>query len=379
MDQNVIYFDHNATSPLSPAAREAWICASQRHIGNPSSPHRVGARAEVALTLARERAAALFGCSEFDLVWTSGATEANNTLFHSVSRSAPNGEVWVSAIEHPSVIAPARHWFGRNFRLLPVTREGVLDLNNFIEQIAKRCPALVVLMAANNETGVLQPWREVLEICHSHGVRFACDAVQWVGKQISMGLGDCDFLTTSAHKFGGPVGIGLMKVSGTIQPLIIGGPQEEGRRAGTENIPSALSMVAALSEREEQIREGQTSKRLQWRDEFISDLEQALPGIEIIGKQSPRLWNTVSALMPETADCRRRWVVQLDKLGFAVSTGSACSSGKEAASHVLTAMGYNPSEAGRMLRFSSGWETSKEDWRKLLNGIKEAFAQVQRC
>ena len=154
----MIYFDHNATSPLSPAAREAWICASQRHIGNPSSPHRVGARAEVALTLARERAAALFGCSEFDLVWTSGATEANNTLFHSVSRSAPNGEVWVSAIEHPSVIAPARHWFGRNFRLLPVTREGVLDLNNFSEQIAKRCPALVVLMAANNETGVLQPW-----------------------------------------------------------------------------------------------------------------------------------------------------------------------------------------------------------------------------
>jgi cysteine desulfurase len=373
----VIYFDHNATSPLSATARDAWLAASERFIGNPSSPHRLGARAELALSEARETAAAHLGCSPFDIVWTSGATEANNALFFHLHKTAPDREVWISAIEHPSVIAAAQLWFGKNVRFLNVTRHGALDLNHLDEQLNRRTPALVMVMAANNETGVLQPWSETFDLCRARGVPFACDAAQWVGKEPSRGLGRCDFVTTSAHKFGGPPGIGLIKAPKSFQPLLVGGPQEDGRRAGTENVPSTLSMIAAWNEREEQIKGAEMKTRLQWRDHFIAELKQRFPEIEIIGEQSPRLWNTVAALMPEALDCRRRWVVQLDKLGFAVSTGSACSSGKEKPSHVLTAMGCDAAKADRMLRFSSGWNTSEQDWRDLLKAIETAAAELR--
>jgi cysteine desulfurase len=372
----VIYFDHNATSPLSATAREAWLSTVERFIGNPSSPHRIGARSEVALSAARQTVAGFLGCSEFDLVWISGATEANNSLFFSVAQSSPAREVWMSAIEHPSAVAAARHWFGKNVRFLRVTTQGALDLDFLKDQFKSARPALVAVMAANNETGVLQPWAEAQKICESHGVPFACDAAQWVGKMPASDLSRCDFVTVSAHKFGGPAGIGLMKVPKDFHPILLGGPQEDGRRAGTENLASALAMTAALTEREAQIKNGAVEERLRWRDSFIARLRSELPGVEILGEGVSRLWNTVAALMPETSDCRRRWVVQLDKLGFAVSTGSACSSGKEKPSHVLLAMGCDPEKADRMLRFSSGWNTTEADWNDLLDAIKAAFEEL---
>src|ERR1041384_180065 len=213
----VLYFDHNATSPLSPTAREAWLAATEKHIGNPSSPHRLGSRAEVGLSTARQSAAAFLGCSEFDLVWTSGATEANNAVFFHASR-AGEGEAWISAIEHPSVIAAARHWFGDKVRTLKVTPDGVIDLDFLRDQLKKTRPIIVAVMAANNETGVLQPWRETLEICREFEVPFACDAAQWIGKMPSAGLGECDFVTACAHKFGGPLGIGLLKTPQQFNP-----------------------------------------------------------------------------------------------------------------------------------------------------------------
>jgi cysteine desulfurase len=372
---SVLYFDHNATSPLSPTARQAWVSATEKHIGNPSSPHRLGSRAEVALSAARQNAAGFLGCLELDLVWTSGATEGNNALFFHASR-AGQGEAWISAIEHPSVISAARQWFGNKVRTLNVTADGVMDLDNLRAEIKRTRPEIVAIMAANNETGVLQPWREALATCREFEVPFACDAAQWIGKMPAAGLGECDFVTACAHKFGGPLGIGLVKVPQTFHPLLVGGPQEDGRRAGTENLPSAISMLAAWSEREQQIAAGEIEIRTRWRDQFIQNLKQSLPDIEILGEGASRLWNTVAALMPETHDCRRRWVVQLDKLGVAVSTGSACSSGKEKPSHVLTAMGYNPSQSDRMLRFSSGWETTEQDWARLLEAIKAAHREL---
>ncbi|HAV62276.1 MAG TPA: cysteine desulfurase NifS, partial [Verrucomicrobiales bacterium] len=151
--------------------------------------------------------------------------------------------------------------------------------------------------------------------------------------------------------------------------------QQEGRRAGTENVPGVLSMIAALEDRESAIAAGGHGRREAWRDQFVAEMLRSLCGSRLVGEGGPRLWNTVSLVMPEF-DCRQRWVVRVDKAGFAVSTGSACASGSEEPSHVLLAMGFQPAEAGRVLRFSSGWETAEADWQQLaaaLCGIHETW------
>ena len=369
----MIYFDHNATTPLHPVAREAWLEAAEKFIGNPSSPHRIGSRADAAITTARQRLAEFLGCDALDIVWTSGATESNNTVLHHFARTlGPDAEVWVSAIEHPCVLASTRYYFPKRHRLIPVTRSGVVDANWLTEEMAHARPGLVAVMAANNETGVLQPWRETLAICRQYEVPFFCDAAQWIGKLPADGLGECDFVSGAAHKFGGPKGVGFLKcpAKGRLEPLLRGGPQEEGRRAGTENVAGVFAMMAALEFRKSALATGEHTKRTEWRDVFEKRVLAALSGVEIVGAGQPRLWNTVSALIP-VADSQQRWVVKLDKLGYAVSTGSACSSGKEEPSHVLAAMGYPPGAAGRVLRFSSGWETTGQDWDALLEGLQK--------
>ena len=362
----MLYFDHNATTPLCPAAREAWLKASEQFVGNPSSPHRLGARADRALAAAREQLAAYLGCGAQDIVWTSGATESNNLVMHHYEQALAGGEeVWVSAIEHPCVIEAAQRHFGDRVRTLPVTARGVLDVDTLRVRLAEQRPGLIAVMAANNETGVLQPWAEVQDLCLTHKVPFFCDAAQWIGKLPAKGLGGCDFVSGCAHKFGGPKGVGFLKCSsqGPVRSQLVGGPQEEGRRAGTENVPSVLSMMAALKERETLLAETDTQEKEAWRNAFVV----SLVGAKILGQGEGRLWNTVSALLP--GDCRARWVVKLDKAGFAVSTGSACASGKEAPSHVLTAMGVAAEETDRVVRFSSGWETTAEDWQALTKGV----------
>ena len=369
----MLYFDHNATSPLCPDAREAWVQASGRFLGNPSSPHRLGARAEKALADAREHLAGLLGCGALDIVWTSGATESSNLVMnHFAATMAAGAEVWVSAIEHPCVLETARLHFGERLKMLPVTEAGVLDLDALRERLAGQRPGLVAVMAANNETGVLQPWREVRELCAEHDIPFFCDAAQWVGKLPAAGLGECDFVSGCAHKFGGPTGVGFLKcpAMGVVQAQLVGGSQEEGRRAGTENVAGVLSMMAALAEREAASAGDAIIEREAWRNALAASLGDA----RILGAGEARLWNTVSALMP--GDCRARWVVKLDKAGFAVSTGSACASGKEAPSHVLKAMGVADEDTDRVVRFSSGWETTAEDWQALAAGVAEVAAEM---
>jgi cysteine desulfurase len=367
----VIYFDHNATSPLLPEARQAWLDASEKFPGNPSSPHRLGSRADAALTDARERLAAILGSHSAEIIFTSGASESNNTVLNHVAQTVSDGEVWISAIEHPSVLEPARFLFGARLRLLPVTHAGVVDVSWLETELKRARPALIAVMAANNETGALQPWREVLGISHKHNVPFFCDAVQWIGKLSAAELGQSDWVSGSAHKFGGPRGIGFLKVprSLAVTPLLRGGPQEETRRAGTENVAAVLAMVSALEAREDQIARGEHERASSMREQFEQKLLATLPSSAIVAADSARLWNTVSALMPE-ADCQQRWVVKLDKLGFAVSTGSACSSGKEEPSHVLRAMNYSSADAGRVLRFSAGWQTTAQDWDALLSALQ---------
>ena len=369
----MIYFDHNATYPVSATARVAWVEAVECFVGNPSSPHRLGARADAALTRARERLAGWLGCDTAEIVWTGGATEANNAVLHHAALTGAD-EVWISAVEHPCVLAATRRYFPKAHRLIPVTREGAVEIAWLAEELKHRRPGLIAVMAANNETGVLQPWREALALCREHAVPFFCDAAQWVGKLPASGLGGCDFMTGSAHKLGGPQGVGFIKCPLKFHPLLVGGPQEEGRRAGTENVAGVLAMIAALDERMALLANGEVAQRLAMRVSFEERLTRELPGVQIVGSAAERLWNTVSVVMPELPDCRQRWVVRLDKLGFAVSTGSACASGKEQTSHVVAAMGFNAGEASRVLRFSSGWETTGNDWSALHDSLARAVA-----
>ena len=366
-----MYFDHNATTPLLPVARQAWLDATEQFIGNPSSPHRIGTRAERALDAARERLAAFLGCSPLEIVWTSGATESNNTVLYHLAQALGNQpEIWISATEHPCVLSGARYYFPDRHRFIPTERSGVVDLEWLKTQLRASRPGAVAVMAANNETGVLQPWRDALALCREHEVPLLCDAAQWIGKEPTQGLGECDYLTGCAHKFGGPRGVGFLKAPrrGRLFPLLRGGGQEAGRRAGTENVAGVLSMIAALEHHEDALTLRSISEKVRLRKEFETKLEETVPGTEIIGRHADRLWNTVSVLAPPT-ERRQRWVVKLDKLGFAVSTGSACASGTEEPSHVLAAMGYAPDEAFRALRFSSSWETTRDDWAALLNAL----------
>ena len=371
-----MYFDHNATTPLLPAARQAWLDATEQFIGNPSSPHRIGARAENALNAAREKLAAFLDCGPLEIIWTSGATESNNTVLHHLAQSLANeAEILISATEHPCVLSGARHYFPGRHRLIPARRSGILDLDWLETNLRESRPGAVAVMAANNETGVLQPWREVLSLCRQHEVPLSCDGAQWIGKKPAQGLGECEYVSGCAHKFGGPRGVGFLKASrrGRFYPLLRGGGQEAGQRAGTENVAGVLSMIAALEQRERALAEDSVSEKIRLREYFETKLEETVPGTEIVGRHADRLWNTVSVLMPP-AECRQRWVVKLDKLGFAVSTGSACASGTEEPSHVLAAMGYAPEEASRALRFSSSWETTGEDWAALLDALKKVYS-----
>lgn len=374
----MLYFDHNATTPLLPEARQAWLEVSDKFIGNPSSPHRVGARADMVLQAARARLAAFLDCDPMDIVWTSGATESNNMVLHHVARTAPaDARIWISSIEHPCVLNAARYCFDKRCQFVPAHKSGIIDLDWLEGQLPKRRPLLVAVMAANNETGVLQPWERVAELCRKWQVPFFCDAAQWLGKLPARNLGQCDYVSGCAHKFGGPKGTGFLKVArGQFHSMIRGGRQEEGRRPGTENVAGVAAMLAALETRENSLARNEQAQRGAWRERFEEKLARHLP-VEIVGQKSPRLWNTTSVLMPD-ADCQARWVVKMDRHGYAVSTGSACASGKEEPSHVLSAMGYGAPEAGRVLRFSSGWETAEGEWDELLQGVIKVAGEIAR-
>lgn len=375
----MIYFDYNSTSPVMPQAREAWLEATEHIFGNPSSAHDFGARAAAALRGARQRLAAFLGCKAEEIVWTSGATEANNTVMHHFWRTLdPGSEVWISGMEHPCVMESAQFYFGKRLRLIPVTLDGVIDLEWLTMELSDRRPGLIGVMAANNETGVIQPWREIQAICRGYGAPFFTDAVQWLGKMPARGLGDCDYVSGAAHKFGGPRGVGFLKVPSQkrMTPLLLGGKQERGLRAGTENVAMIVSMMAGLEAREKQIAENQHLPRGAWRDNFEREVLRAAPDAIIVGGKSPRLWNTVSVLMPE-GDQRNLWVIRLDEAGFAVSTGSACSTGRQEPSHALAAMGYQPTQAIRAVRISAGWETTESDWQALAKALAQAYENMK--
>jgi cysteine desulfurase len=362
------FFDHNATTPLLPQAKAAWLEASEHHWLNPSSPYRVGAAAHARLEGARERFAAMLGVDPRRVVFNSGATEGNNAVFAAWAQSLEAGKrVGVGATEHPSVIEAAKQFLnGRIDWLAP-------ESSGLIATAATDWSGLgaVSVMAANNETGILNPWREWAEACRERGLRFHCDASQWIGKMPLDGLGLCDSVTACAHKFGGPKGVGFLLVPDDFRGSLFGGAHEGGRRAGTENLAGVLAMLAALEwvESKRPTCSGEDKAR------FAEALVQAIPGVEIVGGGLPSLWNTLSVAMPKFKSVR--WIRTLEKKGFLVSAGSACSTGSDGPSHVLAAMGLEPTRADRVLRISSGWETEADDWDALLDAIVESYRELE--
>ena len=371
------YFDHNATTPLSPAARTAWLRASDQHWHNASSLYREAGLTSQALESAREQFADLLGVEPERVVFTSGATESNNTLFAGLSKCLPaDGVVAISAIEHPSVREAARAWLGRGRVIeIPVDDQGVVQPEVLQGILRQHSPALVSLMAANNESGVLQPWEELLKICRESGARFHSDAAQWIGKQPADQLGTCDYLTGSAHKFGGPKGIGFLILADAEEsfPLLHGGPQENSRRAGTENYPAIAAMVAALESATDHIETAQQAQN-QHRDSFEAEMKAAFPGLRVISEKAPRLSNTSLLVMPRHDNLK--WLTRLTRRGFAISTGSACSSGKEGSSVVVQALGASWEELKRVVRVSSGPDTSTQDWQALTAAFAEVGAEL---
>ena len=356
------YFDHNATTPLCEAAKAAWISASEAHWYNPSSPYRSAAAVKVRYEAARESLARHFGVSPERVIFTSGATESNNAVIRHWARSLSSDAcVGINPTEHPSVINAAKALFGSRVVWLPLSKSGLVDVDALFGHIESGTLAAVSVMAANNETGVIQPWQAIADLCAKAQIPYHCDAAQWVGKLPVQGLSACTYVTACAHKFGGPKGVGFMLLpEGAVDfRLLEGGEQEVAHRAGTEDVASVLAMSAAL--------EHSNSGNVEARDVFIEQIVQAIPGVALIGAGTDRLWNTVSMSMPRHQSVR--WIRALEKAGFLLSSGSACSTGKTGVSEVLLTMGIDPAVAGRVLRISAGVETTAEDWQALSDAL----------
>ncbi len=346
-----VYLDHNATSPLRPAVKAAMLRAMDIH-GNPSSVHGEGRRARKIMDDAREVLAFKLGCLPQMMTFTSSGTEANNMALRGVDAE----HILVSMIEHPSVLSAAKV-SGKTVEYIPVDEEGRVKLD-VLRKMLGRPNTLVSVMLANNETGVVQNIAGIVDATRQAGALLHVDAVQAFGKRtVNFGLIGADMLTVAAHKVGGPVGVGALIVRDglIIEPLLAGGGQELRRRAGTENIPAIAGFAAAAGEPDV--------------DTFhlTEQLEAQLGDAIIFSAQSERLSNTTCFAIPGIK--AETLLMNLDLEGIAVSSGSACSSGKVGKSHVLEAMGKAPEIAGAAIRVSSGWNTTDHDISRLIAAL----------
>lgn len=370
------YFDFNATSPLADCAREAWLRVQAENWHNPSSPTRAAARARIRLESYHEAVAIMLGGEPSHYIFNSGATEgAHAVLAHWAKQLPPHARIAISPTEHACVLAAAGFYFPNRIDWLKHDASGLISPSRIQAALADGAAGIVV-MAANNETGVLQPWPEIASICQRASVPYLCDATQWLGKLPGAGMGSAQiWIIASGHKFGAPKGIGLLKLPSENPDFHYqtGGPQQNGHRAGTEDLASIAAFVAALAQSEQKnvIWE---SQRLSWRDYFEKSLVSYLKDTQVIAKESERLWNTSLIIMPKGN--QNQWVSKLDKLDIQVSTGSACNTGQGGPSHVLAALGLPAEFAQRTLRISSGWQTTEQDWQLLLQGLQKTIQEI---
>lgn len=370
------YLDYNATAPLRPEVRDA-VAGALSLYGNPSSVHAEGRAARSAIEAAREKVAALAGARSEDVIFTSGGTEAN-----ALALAAQSGGSWhcyLSAIEHPSVLSGGR-FYRETTTIFPVDADGVADLQILAKELEKHhlrgWRPFVSLMAANNETGAIQPVAEASKIVHSAGGLLHTDAVQAAGRiRLDMTTLGADMLSLSAHKIGGPKGVGalVLGAGATVEPLIKGGGQERRRRAGTENVAGIVGFGVAAELASADLAKAAALAAL--RDELETGARTIARDAVVLSARVARLPNTTCIAVPGTK--AETLVIGLDLAGVAVSSGSACSSGKVEASHVLSAMGVPEEIAQGAIRVSLGFATERADIENFLKAFAELVKRLR--
>lgn len=364
--------DYNATAPIRESVVET-VSATMRTIGNPSSVHTAGRTARRIVEEARSKIAALVNARTRDVTFCSGGTEANNAVIRGTNAAS----ILISAVEHDCGLAAAR-LAGVPVFSLPVLPSGLIDLAKLRDLLAEApAPALVSVMLANNETGVVQSLADVVAIAGKYGARVHTDAVQAAGKiPIDFGELGVDYLTLSSHKIGGPQGVGAIVTSPSapLKPLVAGGGQELGRRSGTENVAGIAGFGTAAIEALAELGDAEKLENL--RNKFEAGVKALADDAIIVGADAPRTANTSCVVMPGVKG--ETQVMHFDLNGICLSSGSACSSGKVKVSHVLTAMGHAPEEADCSIRVSIGRMTDETDIDQLIDVWKKLYARTAR-
>jgi len=366
---NPVYLDYNATTPVRSEAVDA-ISKALALQGNPSSSHAAGRAARAVMEHARDQVAAAVCASPADIIFTSGGTEANGATLKGTNAHY----LVVSAVEHDSVITGAKA-ATLPVHIVPVDQQGVIDLTALEQVLAREGEGgLVSVMLANNETGVIQPIRAIVDIAATYSAKVHCDAVQALGK-IEVNFPDLgvDYMSISAHKIGGPKGVGalIIKAGAEVAPLVSGGGQEKGRRSGTENLPGIAGFGAAAALVPESLVRMQELQGL--RDHMESELKSCASDLIIFGEEVSRLPNTTNVSMPGVTN--ELQLMTFDLRGLYVSAGSACSSGKVSASHVLSAMGVTDAVAGNSIRISLGWGSKADDVDQFIDAWRDVHAR----
>ncbi len=375
MNRTRIYFDHAATTPLLPTARTAMAPFWDEIYGNASSPYATSRAARMALDGARSEVARLIGAHADEIAWTGGGTESDNWALLGVAFAnlEKRGHFVISAIEHHAVleVAGTLRELGFETDFARSNPSGIIEPDE-IARLIRPDTLLVSLMSANNETGAIQPVAAVAQICRARGVLFHCDATQSAGKtalDVDLGIErGADLLTLSAHKIGGPKGVGALYIRrGTrMKPLLRGGAQERGRRAGTENVPAIAGFGAAATHARAHLDENIV--HLETLKARLESGLLALGNIEIIAQKAPRAPHISSFIVPDVR--AESLALSLDLQGFAVGTGSACASGALEPSHVLAAMGYDAKSAKSALRVSFGAQNTGEEVAEFLAALR---------
>jgi cysteine desulfurase len=376
-----IYLDHNATTPVDPAAADAMMRALQGLFGNASSVHYYGQQAKAAIDDARSAVAALLGAEPSEIIFTSGGTEADNFAIRGAAEALEltgRRHLITSGIEHEAVLNTFKALAKRGWRttVLPLDATGIVSPDRLREAITGDT-ALVSIMHANNEIGTIQPVAELAAITHQHGALFHTDAVQSAGKiPVNVRALGVDLLSVSAHKFYGPKGIGALwaKRGVRLAPFLSGGKQERNRRAGTENVPGAIGMgVAAALAAQKMAADGARLAAL--RDRLEHGILSSVPNTDVNGSRAARVPNTTNISFDRIE--AESLLIALDLEGVAVSTGSACSSGTLEPSHVLKAMNLSSHRAQNSIRFSLGASNTEEQIDRVLGILPRVVAKLR--
>ena len=375
---DLVYFDHNATTPLDPRVRDAMLPWLGGLHGNPSSAHAAGRRARAAVESAREQVAALLGGRPEEVVFTSSGSEANNTVIFAAGKQCGyRGRLVTSVLEHPSVRAAAARMAAEGMTLTELSprTDGRIAADD-VEAALTGDTRLVCLMMANNELGTLQPVPEVAAACRERGVPVLCDAVQAIGKlPVDTGELGVDYLSLGGHKFHAPSGVAALwvRAGAELEPLLVGASQESSRRAGTENVPSIVGLgeAAALAVAELEKRHAYL---LALREQLEAGLA-TIPGAVVHCAASPRLPHTSHVAFDGVSG--HQLMLELDRSGYAVSTGSACHSGRPQPSPAVTALGVTADEALASLRISFGMTNTKREVEVFLTALATVVSELR--